>query len=157
MTRYRNASSEFYDACVSHRNLHYAKHLLEHGADLNTRDMNGSTPLHVACYDACHDKDKKVVLFLIQHGANTSTINRHGSTPLLWACHYEMTDVALSLIEHGADFAYVMRHKACDGEIKETLQGVLSAYLVLTRYWSESKNIISRLPTLCFKMLLEQF
>ncbi|ETV80697.1 hypothetical protein, variant [Aphanomyces astaci] len=53
--------------------------LLEEGHDINARNLNGATPLHVA---ALADEGEAVMSLLVSNGANVNAINSTGSTPL---------------------------------------------------------------------------
>ena len=48
----------------------------EHGADVNQRDYNATTPLH----NAASRGDNEVILYLVGKGADVMTINRKGQT-----------------------------------------------------------------------------
>jgi ankyrin repeat protein len=58
--------------------------LMEHGADINSVDKDGNTPLFVA---ASHG-DLEVVRILAKHGADISAVNKDGNTPLFVAASY---------------------------------------------------------------------
>lgn len=69
-------------------------------ADIETKDNNGQTALHLA---AANGHTATVVL-LLSNGANINAIDTNGCTPLhlsIDKTHYEVT---ISLIEKGADF-----------------------------------------------------
>jgi ankyrin repeat protein len=54
------------------------KILLQHGANPNSIDLNGNTPLHEAVFN----RDIDVAKFLIDKGANVNKKNKEGNTPL---------------------------------------------------------------------------
>jgi hypothetical protein len=107
--------------------LHYSKYvsgftavamaLLEKGAEVNTMNSGGSTPLHYAAENG----HVELAITLIQKGADVDAKNMHGSTPLHTACADGRTEVAMVLLEEGAnvnaDTSSGRRplHSACEG------------------------------------------
>ena len=71
---------------------------IEQGADVNTKDKNGQTSLHLAV-KFC---DTKLCKLLLQHGADVNTKDKDGRTPLHDAAQrcYESCEL---LLQHGAD------------------------------------------------------
>ena len=82
-----------------------AQLLLERGADMNARDDDFETPLHLASYHL----RLKLVRLLLDHGANVNAENNWGRTPLhrvLEDEHYSDEGgfgVVQLLVEMGAD------------------------------------------------------
>lgn len=74
------------------------KELLDSGTDVNYRDIDDRTALHVA---ACQGSGS-VVEFLLQNGAEVDPQDRWGSTPLADAIHYKKHDAIKLLEKHGA-------------------------------------------------------
>ena len=75
--------------------------LLEHGADVASRDDTRSTPLHLASSD---DFDlPEIVRLLIEHGADVTSRDGNHSTPLHLASLNGASKIGRLLIEHGAD------------------------------------------------------
>lgn len=74
------------------------KELLDSGTDVNYRDIDDRTALHVA---ACQGSGI-VVEFLLQNGAEIDPQDRWGSTPLADAIHYKKHDAIKLLEKHGA-------------------------------------------------------
>jgi hypothetical protein len=75
------------------------KILLEHGADVNPRNVDGITPLHLATVAGHVD----VARILLEHGADVNTKNEDNQTPLHYAAIEGHAVVARLLLEHGAD------------------------------------------------------
>ncbi|GAB2299029.1 hypothetical protein Dimus_033104 [Dionaea muscipula] len=75
------------------------KELLDLGADVNYRDIDNRTPLHVA---ACQGYGE-VVELLIRKGARIDSKDRWGSTPLADAIYYKNHEVVKLLEKHGAE------------------------------------------------------
>ena len=57
--------------------------------DVDARDRQGFTPLHVACMWG----DVDAARCLLQHGCDVGAVNERGSTPLHWACSRGHTQV----------------------------------------------------------------
>lgn len=74
------------------------KELLDSGTDVNFRDIDDRTALHVS---ACHGCSQ-VVKLLLNNGAEVDPKDRWGSTPLADAIHYENHDVIKLLENNGA-------------------------------------------------------
>jgi len=55
--------------------------LLEKGADIESKDTDGQTPLSWAAQDGC----EAVVQLLLEKGADIESKDTDGQTPLLWA------------------------------------------------------------------------
>ncbi|KAM0541979.1 hypothetical protein ACHAO7_010177 [Fusarium culmorum] len=116
--------------------------IIDKGADVNTRDVHGNTPLALAMmtkifgskttdHEQDGDLDKnandtttddstpdtsraEAIRYLLQHGAHTDTINRNGMTLLGIACaHAAVThEVIEILLEHGANVNATQGHGA---------------------------------------------
>ena len=76
-----------------------AELLIDHEADVNALDCNGSTPLHVA---SCKDMPSLVTL-LVRSGADINARSLNGSTPLHSAAACFSKEVYYSLIHLGCD------------------------------------------------------
>ena len=82
-----------------HRNTGVARVLLEHGAVVDARDNEDSTPLHVASQHG----HANAARLLLEHGADVHALNNNHSTPLHFASESGYAEAARVLLEHGAD------------------------------------------------------
>ena len=90
--------------------------LLEYGANPNTHDYPGSTPL-MDCYGdpiiAQTSVGFRGVALLLKHGANVNLLTKNGGHPFTQACAYEDVEAARLMLEAGADTSQVMSPR-CD-------------------------------------------
>ena len=134
--RHVNARGGYYGSAVNaalvKRNVEIALLLLEHGADVNTMDVRGITPLYLASRSGRRDNvesllkhhadvnladgqtggtplmvsacEGEVVIarVLLCHGATVDPTDKNGSTPLMAASRYGHLDIARLLIQSGA-------------------------------------------------------
>ena len=78
-------------------NIEAVKKHLASGADLNTKDSEGGTPLHHAAWNG----HKEVAELLIEKGANVNAKSDVDETPLDWAIFRNHTETADLLRKHG--------------------------------------------------------
>ncbi|XP_051135377.1 integrin-linked protein kinase 1-like isoform X2 [Andrographis paniculata] len=83
---------------VNEGDLEGIKEILADGTDVNFRDIDHRTALHVAACQGLVD----VAKLLLEHGAEVDPKDRWGSTPLADAMHYKNHDVIKLLEKHGA-------------------------------------------------------
>jgi ankyrin repeat protein len=82
---------------IINANDRVALSLVEHGANVNTRDENMATPLHYA-------RKPYLVSWLVASGADVNAKDSHGRTPLLYALDSRAgNDVIEDLLCNGAD------------------------------------------------------
>ncbi|MFR6158304.1 MAG: ankyrin repeat domain-containing protein [Blautia producta] len=75
------------------------KFLLNAGADVNAKDVYGSTPLHFATnYARSH-----IMELLVEYGADVNAQDKNGITKLMQVCSYGDIEMAGYLLEHGAN------------------------------------------------------
>ena len=79
--------------------LRMAELLLDHGADPNLADQEGTLPI-----SQCQkDGDLDMAALLIKHGADVKLKSPAGQGPLLWTAWYGQLEMLKFLVEHGAD------------------------------------------------------
>ncbi|KAH8803357.1 hypothetical protein F5884DRAFT_847191 [Xylogone sp. PMI_703] len=75
------------------------KVLLKRGADIESKDFDGKTPLLRAAIEG----DKTVVELLLKNGANIESKDSSGKTPLSWAVTWGYETIVELLLKNGAD------------------------------------------------------
>lgn len=81
-----------------------AKFLIDHGAQLEARDEDGHTPLHIAIWVGKFEKDpksKEIVELLLREGADLHAPDKWGKSPLHTAV-IDNPDWIETLLSHGA-------------------------------------------------------
>ena len=88
-------------AIKNSNNLDILVALIEGGADVNARDVNGMTPMmYAAHYNDCPD----VITILKNAGADVNARDENGWTALMFAADYNNNpDVIMTLLEAGAN------------------------------------------------------
>ncbi|OUM70304.1 hypothetical protein PIROE2DRAFT_37470, partial [Piromyces sp. E2] len=76
------------------------KYLIEHGADVNIKNL-GSDVLR----NACCKENETIIEILIENGVdvNQSDHGRYCDTPLIIACRNGKENIVKYLVDHGAD------------------------------------------------------
>lgn len=93
----KNGWTPFLWACVLQRH-EVANLLMEHRADINQANNEGSTPLFW-----CSIMGLKILVVLLHEkgaAASLSTPNSDGKTPLLAACFFRRQEIVTYLLEH---------------------------------------------------------
>ncbi|QKS69987.1 M48 family metalloprotease [Paenalkalicoccus suaedae] len=111
-------STELMDA-VSMSDAVEVTNLVSQGADLEERDVEGSTALLYASYA----NDIDMIGVLLDHGANPNVEDDY-STPLINALDYYDPEVARLLIEYGADPEFMTSFGVSAVEIAESELGI---------------------------------
>ncbi|XP_008803722.2 integrin-linked protein kinase 1-like [Phoenix dactylifera] len=91
------------------------RELLASGVDVNYRDIDRRTALHVAACQGLPD----VVQLLITNGAEVDAEDQWGSTPLADAIHYKNHEVIKLLEKHGARLRIAPMHVKNSREVPE--------------------------------------
>jgi hypothetical protein len=76
-----------------------ARALIEDGSDIDCRDEDGMTPLHMSCIQ----KDFALFSLLIKNRAAVNFVDNNGMTALSLACKHHFTDIIPTLLNEGAD------------------------------------------------------
>jgi ankyrin repeat protein len=84
---------------ISCKQLEAARVLLDHGADVNARNVEGNTPLYIAA----HDSLPEFFNVLVEKGAKINVGNKFGYTPLRAACKLGDANAAAYFVSKGAD------------------------------------------------------
>ena len=94
-----NLNKELITSSENGDNLENIRRLIQKGADVNTKDENGETPLLWANVYGKLD----VVKFLVESGANVNAKNNKGNTPLMSSSRHGHLEVVKYLVSKGAD------------------------------------------------------
>lgn len=84
---------------VALRREDVVKNLLSRGADVNLKDADDDTALHLASQGG----NVNLLRMLLEKGADPNARNKMGGTPLMWAGVFGHADAAKLLLERGAD------------------------------------------------------
>lgn len=84
---------------AKHNYLDVVKHLIEHGVDINTQNLRGSTALHIAAYNG----NIQMAMFLLTNHAEVDTQNVYSSTALYYAAEQSNVEMVRLLLSYGAN------------------------------------------------------
>ncbi|KAH9054885.1 ankyrin repeat-containing domain protein [Lactarius vividus] len=92
-------------AALGRKHIRAAEILLEHGANVNSLDDEGKTPLYSLFDDTGRDDDDILIIprLLLKHGADVNTQMANKWTPLHAAAFRGMPEVVQILLDHGAN------------------------------------------------------
>lgn len=135
--------------------------LLDLGADINSLDKEGNTPLINAVTQK--SEKKEFINFLIQMGANVNAQGKKGSTALMKACDWSRDRNVQLLIELGADIDIKNNFgkTAFDIARREIFQDTINLFIrffkkkiyeaIKENNYDNFKKYILKLGTICFK------
>jgi uncharacterized protein len=108
--------------------------LLDHGASILERKLDGQTVLHVVIDSKCFEDDDDALIvmidFLIGRGAELDAINHKGETALHYACQYRLESIIAHLLAVGSNF----RIKTADGMSSKD-------FYLRGHSWAKTKNL----------------
>ena len=84
---------------IEENNTEVIKQLIDNGIDVNLKDDNGCSLLHIA---AGNETDEMIKILLANNSA-VNVVGVNGETPLIVACKRNKINNVRALIEHGAD------------------------------------------------------
>nr|WP_064591217.1 ankyrin repeat domain-containing protein [Orientia tsutsugamushi] len=84
---------------AKHNYLDVVKHLIEHGVDINTQNLRGSTALHIAAYNG----NIQMAMFLLANHAEVDTQNAYSSTAIYYAAEQSNVEMVRLLLSYGAN------------------------------------------------------
>ncbi|WP_341815111.1 ankyrin repeat domain-containing protein [Wolbachia endosymbiont (group A) of Chalcis sispes] len=73
---------------------------MQKGANINAKDKNGNTSLHLAAMNGKID----VAKVLLKHNADVNAKNNEGKTALYYAAKYNHQELVELLLAHGASY-----------------------------------------------------
>lgn len=113
------------------------QHLVKLGADLEIKDLEGRTPLHVSAWQGM----TSVVQTLIQLGAHIDAVDGEGRTALHMCAWNGHTDIVALLIELGADVNHVSGTQGATPLLIGAQQGHIDVCSLLLNAGSEPSHI----------------
>ena len=84
-------------------NVNAAQLLLEHGANINARNKEGQTPLHLLLLAMDEDLDIDTIQFFLERGADADAVDNNHLTLLHEVSYNGNVNAAQLLLEHGAN------------------------------------------------------
>ena len=133
-----NDHSTLLDKASFNGKVEVAQLLLERGANINTRNKRGHTPLHrvlVNLRDHAGAHYFDTIQLLLGHGADVDALDNTQSTPLHVASQYGSAKAARLLLEHGAN-VYLQNNKGHTSSQVASMNG----HEEITRLLSEASQ-----------------
>ena len=88
--------------CIRLKNVEMLKILVDNGANLEVKDVDGETPAFLAATSKCPE----VMKVLLDAGANPNTQGEDGWTALMMAARDGDYEITKMLLERGADLYF---------------------------------------------------
>jgi ankyrin repeat protein len=132
---------------ASEGHLEVARMLLELGADVNSQNDEGLTPLQRAS-QVQREGESGIMRLLLDYGANVNVHDKRRNTPLHFAASEGHLEVARMLLELGADInsqndkGLTPLQRASQVPHREMHLLKVRHYATLARLWREHVNII---------------
>ena len=129
---------------LKEHDLERVSQLLEQGADINERDLDGDTVLHVACYEGL----TKVVQQLLGRYARPNATDKSGRTPLHVAAKRGHLDIVELLLDHRAkvlakdEYGNTPLSEAAEGGHRDIVKLLRSR--MNQSYWQRIKDVYLR-------------
>ena len=112
-------------------------HLVKMGANLESKDLEGRTPLHVASWQGMTD----VVQALVQLGADIDAVDNEGRTALHMCAWNGHTEIVALLIEAGANVNHVSSTQGATPLMIAAQQGHIDPCSILLNAGSDASHI----------------
>jgi ankyrin repeat protein len=113
------------------------QHLVKLGADLEIKDLEGRTALHVSAWQGM----VSVVEALIELGANIDAVDNEGRTPVMMAAWNGHAEVVSILVEAGCDVNHVSSSQGATPLLIAAQQGHIDACSVLLSAGSDASHV----------------
>lgn len=93
-------NKQLLNAFFNNPTLSEIQQIIDRGANILLRDLNGRTLLHIAIEE---NVDFDIFSYLIEYGANTEAPDMYGNTPLMFAVEFAALDKANLLLQYNVD------------------------------------------------------
>ena len=125
---------------IARRDAERVKLFLGLGANVNSKDVEGDTPLH----QAVERNDLKVAEILLQNGANINARDKVGRTPLHDAASHGYPEIAKFLLQYGAKVNVIDNHENTPLHLAATIGNSKTVEVLLNhgarKYWKDNQG-----------------
>jgi len=118
---------------------------LNNGADVDSRDNGGRTPLRYLSYpsDDLGDISIKIIDLLLDYGANINSVDNQGVSVINWCCNYGNLKQVLHLLKQGVDVNNELHGRTClRGVIQNQHREIFWAVLKGGAYIENDKDTV---------------